>query len=65
VSLDDDDTDELSDGPHPPGSARLIAGATVLATMAAVAIAAMERGRHECSRNSRTRASSSSRVGPR
>ncbi|MDA0163465.1 hypothetical protein OM076_24540 [Solirubrobacter ginsenosidimutans] len=61
----DDDTDELSDGPHPPGSAMLIAGAIVLAARAAVAIAAIERRRHECSRNSRTRASSSSRVGPR
>jgi hypothetical protein len=57
--------EELSDGPHPPGSARLIAGVTVPAANAAVVIAAIERRRHECSRRSRTRASSSSRVGQR
>jgi len=56
-----DETEPLSEGPHPPGSAIAIAGATVPAANAAVAIAAIERRRQDCSLISRTRASSSAR----
>jgi hypothetical protein len=42
-----DETEPLSEGPHPPGSAIAIAGAPVPAANAAVAIAAIERRRQD------------------